>query len=313
MEEIALAIFGIVAGTVVSHYYYRKSTLKQLSVYKWLSARIFSGIDPDVRHQLHFTFRGEEVDDLHQLEFLVANDGERAISNIIEPLTMHLPPGIRVLDASIIYRQPNEFAAEIEVFAEPKTPPAIRLIFPLMNKGEFIFVKLLLGGALRSKDVEFRLLADDLPRSLKFKHLPESANVRDSWFDPFQFIFGSIIAWLSAIPGYVVYAFWKAQPDISPYPWSSFRFSPASIAALLMGLIAVIMAALGLTMVVSSLLGGALSRVPHFKLPTELRMRQHGLLVNFDPEDLDFHLSNREEDRSANTLKPGTGHRGPEE
>jgi Tfp pilus assembly protein PilN len=113
MEALIGIIIGVVATVVVGRYYFNRTVNKRLTPYLTLSTQIFAGIEETVRQELKFTFRGTEVSDLHQLEFLIANDGERAVSSPIEPLTLELPKEVQVLDASILHRHPSSLKAEI--------------------------------------------------------------------------------------------------------------------------------------------------------------------------------------------------------
>jgi hypothetical protein len=140
-----------------------------LGVYELLNTLIFAGIDPEVRKQLHFSFRDHKVQDLQQVHFLVANDGERAISSIIEPLTLVLPRGVKLLDGSILHRHPK--ALDVYINTDERRN-ALEFRCPLLSKGEFFVVKLLLDGKIPRDQLQFRVLADDLPRTLKLQWLP---------------------------------------------------------------------------------------------------------------------------------------------
>jgi phosphatidylglycerophosphatase A len=164
-------VTSIVVTMLVSHYYFRRTIKKSIAVYLSLSSDIFEGIESSVREQLKFHFRNTEIRDLSQLEFMIINDGERAISGFIEPLSMELPKGVQVLDATIINRNPTELSVNVIQGMVSSDQSALTFDFPLLNKGEFFLVKLLLNGSLHPFDLEFHLLVDDLPRIIKPKRL----------------------------------------------------------------------------------------------------------------------------------------------
>ena len=116
------ALIGIAATVVVSRYYYRRSLKKSLGIYTLLDSKVFSGIQPDVRAELHFVYRNRQVAELQQLMFLVANDGDRSISAPIEPLSLRLQT-VEVLDASIVHRHPDRLKAEVIQQANPPREP----------------------------------------------------------------------------------------------------------------------------------------------------------------------------------------------
>jgi hypothetical protein len=57
MGTVVGALIGIAATVAISRYYYRRSLRKSLGVYTLLDSRVFSGIHPDVRRELHFSYR----------------------------------------------------------------------------------------------------------------------------------------------------------------------------------------------------------------------------------------------------------------
>jgi len=60
LQTLIGALIGIAATVVVGRYYYRRSLKKSLGVYTLLDSRVFSGIQPDVRAELHFVYRNRE-------------------------------------------------------------------------------------------------------------------------------------------------------------------------------------------------------------------------------------------------------------
>jgi hypothetical protein len=278
METIVGVLIGIAATVLVSHYYFRRSTRKSLGVYELLDSLIFAGIDPLVRSQLHFSFRSKEVEELHQLMFVIANDGERPIATVIEPLTLVIPPGVELLDASILHREPDTLTAKIGIIEANdigQKAKSVSFEFPLLNRGDFFVIKLLLSGRLPSEDLSFRLLAEDLPRTIRMKPVPHHV-LHDQ---PNRIQWGAVVAGgvILLVPTWLVYSLYllrSSRPEIFPYPWASFVISIQSIgllvpAAILFGFFSF----LGLMFVVSAGFGGEFPppRGPHFSLPRELR------------------------------------------
>lgn len=166
-------VVGALIAVLVARHYHFRATNKSIGLYRIQASEIFAGITSDVRSELRFTYQDREVENLTQLEFIVANDGEKAISKLIEPLELDLPDEATILDASILYRSPDNLNVEI-LIGKHSSPQrnSVTFDFPLLNKGEYFLVKLLVGGKLAKEQIKFRLLADDLPRSLSLKWLP---------------------------------------------------------------------------------------------------------------------------------------------
>lgn len=232
MGAIVGLVLGIIATVLVSRYYFLRSVDKSLSVFGLLNSYVFAGIAPDVRRNLHFIFQEQEVNELQQVVLLIANDGERAISNVIEPLAVQLPQGVEVLDASILHRSPDALKATINQKAG-SSGQIIEFAFPLLNKSEFFVVKLLLSGTVAMRDLPFRVLADDLPRSLKVKHLPP-ASLRDSRYkiDWTLVGVGCVLLLFPIWIAYLLHVVWLKQPELFPYPWGPYAFSWSSLSLL---------------------------------------------------------------------------------
>ena len=274
MEAVIGLALGIVATVLVSRYYFLRSVDKSLSVFGLLNANVFAGIARDMRKNLHFIFQDKEVEDLQQVVLLIANDGERAISNVIEPLSIQLPNGVDVLDASVLHRHPESLKASITHKAST-AGAALDFIFPLLNKGEFFVVKLLLSGNVSVRDIPFTILADDLPRSLKVKRAPP-ASLQDSGYKvQWELVVVSLVILVFPLWAlYMLHLLWKKQPELFPYPWESFVVSMPSLlltipGALLLGFLLL----LGIGMLGAAFFNGQFppNRRPRFPLPKEIR------------------------------------------
>ena len=274
MEAAIGLVLGVIATVLVSRYYFLRSVDKNLSVFSLLDANVFAGIARDVRSNLHFMFQNKEVQDLQQVVLLIANDGERAISNVMEPLSVQLPQGIDVLDASLLHRHPDNLKASIR---QKDTPagPALDFVFPLLNKGEFFVAKLLISGSVSIRELPFTMLADDLPRSVKVKRVPP-ASLQDSGYKiEWGLALGSLVVLIFPIWAlYMLHLLWTKQPGLFPYPWDSYSFTFTSLLIIFPG--AVILGfflLIGFAMLGAAFFNGEFppSRGPRFPLPKEIR------------------------------------------
>ena len=85
---IVSLVIGVAATLIVGHYYYRQADSKSLTPFLYFSTDLLRGIAPEVRARLRVDFGGVPVDALQELQILVANTGQRAIRDVISPLTM---------------------------------------------------------------------------------------------------------------------------------------------------------------------------------------------------------------------------------
>jgi len=171
MDNFLIALGSIIVGVIatiwVSNHYFRRSKRKSLTPYIQFSTSVFRGVDPTVRDALKIEYKEVPINDLFEIQFLIANTGERSIRDLISPLTLHVPESSQILDASILHIHPKGRAVSISV----KGSDTI-FDFPLLNPDEFFITKILLEGEPKYKDFNFSISVDDLPPTLKPRFLP---------------------------------------------------------------------------------------------------------------------------------------------
>jgi hypothetical protein len=215
MNELLVAfvslVIGVAATLIVGHYYFRRTTDKGLTPFLHFSTSLFRGIAPEVRQALRIEYRGVPVDELLEMQFLIANTGERAIHDVIEPLAVSLPEGCSLLDASLLYVSPSE-----RQIALTKEERAVRFTFPLLNRSEFFLVRLLVRGQASPKDLVFSITADDLPPRLSITRMPPDV-VSTSEKQKFE--------WGALIASFVIGLFAIALAGVIYQAWSRAVFS----------------------------------------------------------------------------------------
>jgi hypothetical protein len=268
-------VLGAIATVLASHYYFRRSVSKSLAIYRLLSTSVFRGIAADVRANLNFRFKNRDVKELQQLIFLVANDGERAIRDVIEPLRLQLPRHVEILDASVVHKQPDSLLATVHIDISPDLSPDLTLNFPLLNKHEYFVVKMLLSGRVQASRLAFTILSDDLPRNIELREMP-SGRI-DSEGYKFEWSLAILAAVVLLFPAWISYAVYKIlaiRPELSPIPLSHYSVSLESLVLLLPAAAFVLLFTLfGLMMMGAAIFGGEFPprRGPKFPLPRKLR------------------------------------------
>lgn len=95
MNEFTIAVGSLIVGVLVtiwvSRYYFRRTVDKALTPYIQFASSLFDGVDPAVRESLKISYKGTAVTELLEIQFLVANTGERAIRDVIAPLSVSVP------------------------------------------------------------------------------------------------------------------------------------------------------------------------------------------------------------------------------
>lgn len=211
--SIVSLVIGIVASVWVSAYYFRKSLRKSLTPYIQYYASPFSGMDPDVKKALQVTYHGIPVEDLFEIQFLIANTGDKAIRDVIEPLALTVPDGCTLLDASIIHRDPNELRVELVV---PEDKRKLTVDFPLLNSQDFFILKLLLNGSPKTEELNFSIVVDELPPVLKPERLGygDIVSTKKKEFEFSLLGIGLVLA-VCGIAGFkVIYDSWHSVPGV---------------------------------------------------------------------------------------------------
>jgi hypothetical protein len=282
MENILLAfggaLLGIVATVIVGRYYFLRTVDKRLSAYIHLASPVLAGIDPSVRQVLKTYYRDVEVVDLFQLQFLVANEGERAIRDLIEPLTLELPMEVKLLDATVLHIHPKERVVGVSTKDKGNNggkTTFIECTFPLLNKGDFFLVKLLLDGVLDYSNLEFRITVDDLPPIIKPSWLPFSIDSsKEPRIDWLAVLFGVFLLLVSLASAFATFLVFSARKEL----YFMFPFSQSSYAVVILVYSIIVLCGLGslglflvaLISIAGIGLEGILQRKPRFPLPTQL-------------------------------------------
>jgi hypothetical protein len=216
MASLILSIIGLIVGVVatvlVSRYYFRRSFNKSLTPYIQFSSLPLSGIDPTARKAIEIRYHDRVVENLFEIQFLIANSGDKAIRDVIEPLTLAIPRSTILLDASILHVSPDGRHVGLQISSDQQR---VSFDFKVLNSDEFFIAKLLLDGSPKPKDFSFTIVADELPPRLKPRLLPPDAvaSSRERKFEPFALFFGIAMLLVGTAVAQLVWAQWSRLPD----------------------------------------------------------------------------------------------------
>lgn len=163
---------GVIATVVVARYYFLRTVAKSkksLTPYIDFFSELLDGIDQEVRRALSIKYQEIEVENLIEVQFLVANTGEKPIRDVITPLTLSAPNSSKIMNAALLHISPEGRKVSHKVDKDNNT---IIFEFDLLNKDEFFVVKLLLSGKAGVEDFIFSITVDDLPPKLETESLP---------------------------------------------------------------------------------------------------------------------------------------------
>lgn len=180
---------GVFAGSAVTFIFYRLSLRKKLDFFLILDDQPLSNVNEQVRERLVVGFLPPtppsespesktpiEVGSLQHLQFIVKNGGLRGIKFEVPPW-FELPQGTQLLDASVVYKLPADLEAALAIQPSvPGSPQKITISTPLLNRSEYILVKLLLAPAVDANALILHAVAEDLhARQFAVQQLPPEA------------------------------------------------------------------------------------------------------------------------------------------
>lgn len=285
MENLLIAIIsiaiGVAATIIASRHFYRRSVDKELTPFAQLQSNILSHIDKDVKSDLHIEYKGVNVDSLQQLQFLIANTGERSIRDVIRPLRLEFPEDVEIMDASILYISPK--GREVTL-ATSNPANSIEFNFPLLNKDEFFIFKLLLKGAPERKALKFSIVADDLPPELEIQRLTYNQIEKENRSDNDEFELGLLVAGLAllAVSFFIGILAHYIQADTFPkiesegFIWLN-NIPFITIASVTGYILTWIFALIGVMMAAGAIFGNfEFPKSKRFRLPNELAVAGYG-------------------------------------
>lgn len=182
-----------------------------------------------LRERVTVLLDGEPAERLVQVQFIVANQGVRAIQPI-KPLSLSLPSSVGLLDAHVLHVHPDGRHVGLLVSRQDDGATTIAFPFDVLNRDEGFVVRLLLTGELAARDLRFTLTCDDLPPVVA----PTGWGTSRYGITPPFNIGALILMAIFALPGaaltYVAGELARARPWSMPVPWSQFRPSLETLA-----------------------------------------------------------------------------------
>lgn len=165
-------VVGAILSFLVAQYFYKRNFKSSLTPFIQFSSSPLIGLDPKLRNDLKIIYNEKNVDNLFEIQFLIANTGDKTIKTPIKPLTLTIPEDTEVLDAKILFINPEGRELSLNI---NETKNSILYNFPLLNSGDFFITKLLINGNPSEKEFKFTISAEELPPSLKTQSLPIDA------------------------------------------------------------------------------------------------------------------------------------------
>jgi hypothetical protein len=163
IETIIGIVVGLIITVAVARYYYRLSVRHRLSAYVLQAFRAMPDVDPDIRKDLTVEFHGAPVRNLTILELLIVNEGTHSIRDCAEPLAVHLPADVTLLDVTVPYVSPEGR----RVVPAVKSNHSFEYDFSILNPREYFLTKIIADGPVDLNALSITIAADNLPPRLK--------------------------------------------------------------------------------------------------------------------------------------------------
>ncbi|MGD1101981.1 MAG: hypothetical protein ABSA59_07925 [Terriglobia bacterium] len=312
MTEAQIAIASLIVGAalsgIISLYFYRKSVSKRLSAYIQFASPVLSGVDDtEVRKALEIHYRGTKIEDLLQLQFVIANEGQRAIRDLIEPLSVTLPKNAKLLEARILHVEPTGREVNIGPVELLDGRTKVEIRFKLLNKREFFIVKMLINGSLDIDKLRFNIVVDDLPPIITPERQPFGTAEEEPTTGIGAVLLGLLLLALGTATVFGVMELKWARPELFPGGQRFAWFSWVTLAILLWLAGAGYWLGRGVYLVIGR---GLLGRKHRFRLPHPAKtVHDPRFYGGMEPEELYYfqrrlrHLSEADRDRLIHDMR----------
>jgi uncharacterized membrane protein YhaH (DUF805 family) len=289
MQAVIIAtittLVGIIVTILITRHYYGRSSKHRLAIYEFPFPEMLSGVDPDTRRGLTIKFHDKDVVALSVIEFLVANEGAYTIRDTISPLSATVDEKCQIVDGSITYVYPEGREVALEVISDHQ----FKCLFPLLNPGEYFYIKLITDGHVRRRDIRFTISADGLPPRIDVESgaRVDISSGHDSGFDFGLAGFSLVILLIGLSLGLPVVALYRARPHDFPFAWSHFHFiwwltiplAVATIASAILVILAFVMLATAIF--------GNIPRRPRFRRPGRYNPHFYGYGIPVGPFEIE--------------------------
>lgn len=145
-EGIVGILLSVIASILVGLYFYRKSIKKhELTLF----LENFSSLLPTLKDApdkaLAVTFHHEPLTNLFECRLIIANTGDLPISDIIEPLTIHIPDFIQIIDSKVNYVYPSGRSVKCITMTH-----GVVAEIKLLNPKEYFVLRMLFTGEVEN-------------------------------------------------------------------------------------------------------------------------------------------------------------------
>jgi len=167
-------LIGWYVSFIISKYYYWISIRKkELTAIDYNIDWILDDLNKEIKEKLLISYSWEEINNMYQIKYIIANTWDFAISNIINPLKLEIPFWWDILDFSIVHIEPDLREVSFKVDKVWNTT-FIVFNFQLLNPWEYFIFKALIKWDYyidneynKRSNFNFTLTCEDLPPKIE--------------------------------------------------------------------------------------------------------------------------------------------------
>ncbi|MFA0960455.1 hypothetical protein AB9P05_01485 [Roseivirga sp. BDSF3-8] len=181
MEDISVpslvigGISGLLISFLVGYFFYVKSKVHiKLNPYLISCNSLFTHSNKELSDNLKLAFKNHSIENVAQIKMVVANEGNKPIMNLIEPLRIVLPEDNEILSIEILEINPNERKI---LHTVNRNKNHAQFDFELLNPQEYFIIKLTakcsIDVPINTDGVKFTITGEYMPSVLYMKNLPD--------------------------------------------------------------------------------------------------------------------------------------------
>ncbi len=237
ISNLYITIAGIVVATILSgfiaRHYFKKSLIKRIEIYFQYLVSAFGGVDKDIVENTEFIFHDEKVDNLFILQFAISNQGSKAVKEAIKPLCIRFPSSIKIIDAKIVYTEPEEREITLSSTINEKDENVLEFGIQVLNSKEGFIVRVIFEGEFDPTEAKFSIVDEDLPPTIhpigwgtNIYGVTPSVNLG-------EYLFYLIMIGTGVSTGFLITNYIINNPHVFPIPWDTFKLEWGFLAIVL--------------------------------------------------------------------------------
>lgn len=206
-------VFFLLAWLVARHYYHKGLKIYKLTSYLISLSKASINLDRQFEKDFDIKYKGRNIGELYQAQFLIINTGNIVIDKFKKPLALEIPNKGKIVAVNLPYKS-NASKEILYETVKNNDKYFLNFIIPFLEKKESFITSILIKGAIdQDQNFFFTISVPNLPNELKASKLPSKKELKKvSESNIFLLIVGliSLIIWIFL----TIFPEWRIQNNV---------------------------------------------------------------------------------------------------